>query len=281
MSPPHELKRVTTDNAGLVAVSTLLRETWPVHDRFVPRMLQWLYADNPAGRVVGFDAWSGGSLAAHYAGVPVTAVVRGEVRHGLLSVNTVTHPRHQGAGLFTRLAERTFAAAADEGFSFVVGVANANSIQGFIRKLGFALVARLDVQIGIGELRESGTPKPDGFRRLWTPELLAWRSRSPGTRYSRRRNLLLSTTRYPMIQAVLARLERSAPAIESLPRSAVLPRVWLGLDPGLSWRGSAYVPLPERLRPSPLNLIFKSLDGSAGTIEKADVRFEAIDFDAF
>jgi hypothetical protein len=51
--------------------------------------------------------------------------------------------------------------------------------------------------------------------------------------------------------------------------------------PGIGWRRSAYATLPWKLRPSPLNLIFKSLEPGATRIDRAEVKFDAIDFDAY
>ena len=93
--------------------------------------------------IVGADAWDGERLAAHYVTCPMEAVVEGRVAKGLLSLNTATHPDYQGRGLFTTLAQAAYAQGAAAGYEFVVGVANANSTPGFLKRLEFQHEARL------------------------------------------------------------------------------------------------------------------------------------------
>jgi hypothetical protein len=55
---------------------------------------------------------------------------------------------------------------------------------------------------------------------------------------------------------------------------------WIGLAPNARWSGIA-LRVPQSMRPSPLNLIFKDLTDAARTLDKSKVFFEAIDFDAY
>jgi GNAT superfamily N-acetyltransferase len=144
--------------------------TGQVHAR-LPRLA---VRANPDGRAVGFDAWDGERLAAHYVCVPARARVDGRLVPVLLSLNTATHPRLPGQGLFTKLAAMTFEAAGEAGFDGVYGVANANSTPGFIRKLGFQLVRPLDARSGWADLRH-GRPGPAAlsFERSWSPRRCA------------------------------------------------------------------------------------------------------------
>ena len=58
-------------------------------------------------------------------------------------------------------------------------------------------------------------------------------------------------------------------------------RLWLGLDPGIDWRGSAFLPIPEWLRPSPLNLFFRDLSGGGFAPDPDRLVFRPLDFDAY
>ena len=58
-------------------------------------------------------------------------------------------------------------------------------------------------------------------------------------------------------------------------------RVWLGLDPGIDWARSAFVPIPQRLRPSPLNLLFRDMSGADLLPDPARLVFRGLDFDAY
>jgi GNAT superfamily N-acetyltransferase len=282
----YELRRLALDDAGIGAVSALLRSVWPHEPKFQPAYLKWLYVDNPAGRAIGFNAYRGDELVAHYVTVPWDGALAGRPLRGVLSLNTATHPAHQGKGLFTKLAEATYAAAAAEGVAFVIGVANANSTPGFTRKLGFHLLAPLDVRVGVGRCprdeRHSST-----FARSWSPALLAWRIAAPGARYTSAvwgggRSVEAATT-YPGMRAVLAAFQdpRLAEVCATLPEAPARARVWMGMNASAySWPG-LYVRVPDRARPSPLNLIFRRLDAQGVVPEREALKFEAVDFDAY
>lgn len=256
-----------------------------------PAYLTWCYRDNPAGEVVGRNAWDGDRLAAHYVTVPLRARLRGRDARGVLSLHTATHRDYQGRGLFTRLAEATYADASEAGFEFVVGVANAASTPGFVRKLGFQLVRALDVRVGLGAPAPTDVRAEVDFERVWNAEELAWRLRCPARTYRRTAGaggvtVYAPTGRFGLWVELASRpdeeYERGG-ALARLPALGVQNpvRLWMGLDPSRDWSGQPWLPLPEFLRPSPLNLIYRDLREPGATLDPSRVRFAAIDFDAY
>lgn len=280
----YELRPVTTDEAGIRPVTALLRRVFPDAGHFTEEVLRWQYGANPNGTAVGTNAWLGDALAAHYVTIPLVAQVEGRTERGLLSLNTATHPDHQGKGLFTQVADRTYARAADEGFGFVIGVANGNSTHGFTRKLGFLLVSPLCAMIGLGRLPLQDHGGDEQYRPLWTPDALAWRLAHPAYRYTlkpeRDVQLILAQRAQYGARYVLT-AGRDLPALPMLsPEPKRVPaRIFIGLDPAMDWRRSLYANIPMRFRPSPLNLIFKDLTGRGRTLHSHSVRFHALDFD--
>jgi len=280
MVTSYASRPLETDADSLEAYRSLLAVTSASIER---EYLRWLYCDNPWGTAVGFNAHAGDELAAHYATIPVEAMFDGARTKGLLSLNTATHPKHQGKGLFTRLAEATYAHARERGYEFVVGVANANSTPGFTRKLGFQLVAPLDVRIGIGRLaasRDDGV----GFSLAWTETALRWRLRRPHSGYVATENEKDAVVYAPAhklgVLAYLTHAPRPLTAeLPPVPRTQPL-RMWIGIDPQLERRG-LFAPLPDRLKPSPLNLIFRDLTGRERRLSRDTTRFTLLDFDAY
>lgn len=271
----YDLQPTRTDAESLARYARLLSDVFVGTDKFSERFLTWQYAENPAGTVVGFDALApDGTLAAHYVTIPVEYQRNGQPVKGLLSLNTATHPDHQGKGLFTKLASATYEAAAAAGYGFVIGVANQNSTPGFLKKLGFSLIAPLDVQIGRGTVRyPSAAP---GFSSVFSEALAAWRVACPAGQYFRDGDRLYSKTDRGFIQAILS--QRPELARVATPGSSLV-QMWIGHAPGARF-GMLYGRLPEKLKPSPLNLIYRDLQG--GTPPQADeIRFELIDFDAY
>ncbi len=280
-----EFTPVRCDEAAYAEYVRLFADCFPGVDKFSRDYLDWLYRCNPDGKVVGFDARDGNRLAAHYVCIPARARIGNEEVPVLLSLNTATHPEYQGKGLFTKLAELTLAAGAELGYDSVYGVANANSTPGFTRKLGFQLVGPLQASVGIGPvgIRFSQDTSSLQFRRIWSVQALAWRCACPVNPISAqagqdRTTLLASVPGIPMM--AVAEVDIVAPE-EKEPATISPLRLFLGHVPSAWQRRALYMSIPKRLRPSPLNLIYRSLTGRIKAIDPDAVFLGFIDFDAY
>lgn len=278
MSDGYTFVRVADDDKRLVAEANLLADVFPGSDRYNYDYLKWQYFKNPDGPIVGFDAYNAGTIAAHYVALPIDAVVFNKPSKGLLSLNTATRPEHQGKGLFSRLASETYNLARDLGYEFVVGVANANSTPGFVRKLGFQLVAPLDASVGFGVVK--ARPISDvAFQRRWSTTSHAWRLANPAGKYFCSKGLIFSRTHNRFIRMQLTLSNSDADSTRN--DSGVPPvNAWIGLHPRSYWQGLA-IPVPRRIRPSPLNFIFLDLTGKARKLDPRAVIVDALAFDAY
>lgn len=283
-----EIRAVSCDAETLASYESLFRSCFPNASHLNVAYLEWLYAGNPAGHVIGCDAWEGDTLAAHYACVPVDAKIGGRPARVMLSLNTATHPDFQGKGLFTRLADATYEAGATAGLAAVYGVANTNSTPGFLRKLGFGLVRPLDARIGIGriDIADPATLRADSsFHRDWSPLSLRWRIANPARPY---RLVRLSgggvgaeaPTGHKGLSA-WDELPLTAAAGEALGSASMTARLHLGLRPGHRYHGLRWFEIPRWYRPSPLNMIFRSLDVQTAMPDSDGVVLGQLDFDAF
>ncbi len=279
-----KLRPVATDDGSLEEVAALLAAAFPGVRYLDARYLAWAYRGGPDGSALGFNAYEEGRLAAHYVTQPLRARVAGVEERGLLSFHTATHPDFRGRGLFTELARATFEEAARRGYGHVVGVANAASSPGFVRRLGFQLVSPLDVRLGLGLRSEPRGGEEPAYERIWSGPAVRWRLACPARSYRAVRRGPAAVVYAPAgrlgIWAELGRLPEALVAPELAPLRGRPIRLWMGLEPGgVRWLGSLGV--PARLRPSPLNLIFLDLAGRRRTLDPARVRFSAIDFDAY
>ena len=159
----YRIEPIDPSAKGIGDCRRLLRLVFPSAVHFTENYLDWEYNQNPAGKAVGFNAYHDHELAGHYVTLPLRARLFGSDVSGLLSLNTATHPNHQGNGLFTKLAEHTYARARDLRFEFVIGVANANSTHGFVNKLGFQLVGRLSAKVGLKKVDIQKPPHETEF----------------------------------------------------------------------------------------------------------------------
>lgn len=284
----YSFKPVSTEPSDLVKIQTLLNAafTRTAKESYSYDFLEWEYNRNPAGKIVGYNAFKGETLAAHYVGLPMDAVVNGKREKGLLSLNTATHPDHRGKGLFNLLAEKTYRYAYEKGYSFVVGVANANSTHGFVKKLGFDLVGPLYTMIGRFGIQIPELNTDMQFYRIWDTDQIKWRFfQSPQTYVISRNHSgfsLHSKSSVPFLNIYMGRFESSLLPENFNLRQAVMPALmYIGMANSNILRRSFGFDLPVRLKPSPLNLIFKDLTNHRFTLDPDRVFFQAADFDAF
>lgn len=277
------------DRQSLLRYELLFSECFPKSRKFGSEVLYWLYAENPVGTAIGFDAFDDENLAGHYVCIPATIRINGKPEKALLSLNTATRPAYQGKGLFTKLAEMTYQAAADQNFAGIYGVANANSTPGFTKKLGFQLVQPLDAKVGFGRLGidlQMAHAKAQ-FERVWTPASIEWRSRNPVNRV---RNLSLEdgdgigfyANAFGKSLSVYAEIA-AIDGFNNEKKPMNLPfHLFLGLVPEDVNKFKSYVDIPYRLRPSPLNLIYRSLTPASATrLDAGHINFSFLDFDAY
>jgi hypothetical protein len=58
-------------------------------------------------------------------------------------------------------------------------------------------------------------------------------------------------------------------------------KLWIGLDHRCEWPGYWYCDLPDRFKPSPLNLVFKDLTNSKRLLVPETAQISLLDFDAY
>jgi GNAT superfamily N-acetyltransferase len=276
-----KFKRAKFDLHMLAQYVGLFATCFPGNSKLTVEYLQWLYANNPHGRAIGYDAFSEGRLVAHYVTVPVMfAVPDGSDLKGCWSLNTATHPEFQGKGLFVQLAEKTYEDAAIEGCSFIVGVANQYSSHGFIRRLGFSNLGHLVTQFGYSKTQAKEEQR--GWGRRWNSSTLRWRLKNPSARYDVRRrgdSAVVSThVLHEMINVDLGNFPVSYfDTVERQVLKDIFPSIQIAF--GNTSKG-LLVRVPQRLLPSPWNVIFRRL-GAEQLVPPAELQIVGLDLDTF
>lgn len=282
MAKEYTFLPIKTDKESLAEISTLLQDVFKNKELFSFEYLKWQYADNPNGKVLGYNAYCEGQLAAHYATLPVKSAINGVIRNGLLSLNTATHPDHQGQKLFTRLADQTYATGAENGYEYVVGVANQNSTPGFLKKLGFDLISPLDAKLFVA-MPKIKANQAIAFERFYNTEIKEWRLKNPNEKYLfskaiNNKTAVFSHTKFKSVNAWIGNFADIKPLTFSTRKFF---KIWIGIDNSLKWNNLSSCNIPAFMKPSPLNLIFKNLTATPISIDKNNLRFWAVDFDAY
>ncbi len=276
MTDNYSFQQVKTDDKSLNDVLVLLAQTFPKTTKFSLDYLCWQYKLNPVGEVVGFNAYDGNILAAHYATMPILMNVNNVKRKGLLSLNTATHPNHRGKRLFSILAEKTYEYAAKQGYEFVIGVANANSTHGFLKNLKFELIGSLTVRVGLGaNIRE----KQNANNVIWDKETLQWRLSNPAGQYTYSNGVIYNNM-MPGVKSIMGVTSiKDISAINNIKKKDIFHpfNLYVGLGTDLS--NGLYCKLPSFIKRPPFNLIFRDLTDSGIRIDKDKILFQLIDFD--
>ena len=281
-----EIRPFDPSPEGLSEVAALLAEMFPKATHVNAAYLDWSYNANPLGAALGYNAYAGDRLVAHFASQPMRARIEGREDRGLLTQNAATLPEFMGKGLFTRLVERTMDAGAAAGFGFALALANTNSLHAFVNKLDFQQAGALDVKLGAGPTPPGDASVDLQFEPIWDEKSIAWRLARPGIRYQAKRRddrcqiyvpsgILGISVEFAAFPAAL--VPESLPALST----ANPIRVWLGLDPTRAWSRTAYFDIPMRLRPAPLNFTIRDLSQRNRRFDGDRVRFQAIDFDGY
>ena len=270
----YQIERVKVSDVALHEVQQLLQLVFKSRaEKFSMEYLKWQYADNPVGPIVGFNAYMGDVLAAHYVTMPIYMYIDGKKTLGVLSLNTATHPEHRGKQLFTILAERTYQYAAENGYKFVIGIANAQSTHGFLKHLNFELIGPLNFKIGTGTNIYSH--KDYIFTRYWNKEIMDWRLKNPSMEYFKNGDVVVS----PIKPGFKKMVYHDREGLVSLPKLHGRPfNLYIGFGADLS--KGIYCGIPKFIEHSPFNLIFRDLTkGSLPEVTKDNILFELIDFD--
>jgi hypothetical protein len=269
---------------ALPEIAALLERVFPRTRPLAPD-LEWQYLKSPAGPARYVNAYGeSGDLIAHYALLPTRPLADPPAGFAgtYFSLNTAVDPAAGVPGLMVATARALFRQLQGEGPALVLGVANENSFQGFVRMLGFRSLGRLSLT-----LHSPGTwPASDAPRAL-AHDLphLAWRAARPGlvTYGDPARGALTVRLRHrgiPLDAVLSTGLPEAVVGRLALPRAAGwVPRLYAAF--GAPVRGGFTV--PDRVRPSPLEYIVRVLGDSAllepVTRHLLARRFEFLDFD--
>jgi hypothetical protein len=279
-------------SAAQIATPESLPEIAALLDRIFPspraRMpeLEWQYLQNPAGPARYVNAYgASGELIAHYAVLPTPPLADSPsgVTGTYFSLNTAVDPAAKVPGLMVATGRALFRQLSADGPVIVLGVANENSYQGFVKLLGFRSLGRLLLTA----YPPGQWPKATVPRALTEDHrFLEWRARRPGVRtYSAPAAGALTVRLHyrglPLDAVLTAGLAKDMLEPLDLPAPALwVPRLYATF--GSAGPSGGFV-IPERLRPSPLEYIVQTLgdrsltDGVARYLTSR--RFEFLDFD--
>ncbi len=280
--------------------------------------LDWYYGTPPEGPGMAWEARIDGALVGTVAAIPQNYWVAGKlVRLGVLA-NLAVDPAARGKGVSVAIGRYMARdALAAIGAEAIIAIANAKSTPGLVRRVGFRHVLSLPVVAGLARPNRSestrsfpaagGLDTPEILSIIndfdhasgapvapaWTSEKLRWRLSCPAAKFVLHANddAMIVTKRdterklpVTIVVKVFKRRAATRAALRPLLRAACQThrtRIYLhaGVSPALPIRG---IPVPRRLLPSPLNLLYIKLGPNAPEPEAVRPEpFEFLDFDVY
>lgn len=280
-----KFERLIPNSESLEQTASFLRTVYKESAFFTTEYLKWLYSENPHGLVIGFNAYSKNkTLVGHYGLIPAQVLLFGKVKKIGLSINSASSFEMRGKGLFTTLAELSYAAAKAEGYEAIIGIANHHSTNAFVNQLKFDLVCPLEARIcfsaPVPNEKQFASVKDLEF--LYDSKSVNWRLNHPYHEYyiSNTSPSFLVYRAFKVVEILMTFNSTVRDQLALRQTNVTYPKIWIGKSNNLSWRGVLNFKIPQRLRPSPLNLIFRDLIQNR-RLRADSLHFECFDFDAY
>jgi hypothetical protein len=285
------------------------------------RYLEWYYRQNPLGPAIETDYADDEGLLGHMAGIPHVYHSRSGEHMTMFPLDIAVHGRGRGKGVMAKMTAACYAETERRwGTALLTGMPNANSTEYYVTKGGFRLVTPMPVKICPSvwpnlQKVETHRAEPeylasrefevlfdtldldpvDGWREKYTLPVLRWRLSRPDSDYrihvgddvvvvsaSDRRHgipftIVLKTFRRRGARSALVDANGVVAAACRQRRSALA--VYAGFSCQTRIRG---VPLPERFKPSPLNLVVSCRPPGFIDLQSFEyATYEFLEFDAY
>lgn len=258
------------DNAPLSDYEDLFKKSFPGNKKLNVKYLDWIYNQNPHGKVIGYDAFFENKLAAHYAVIPRIYKFNRQKILSALSLNTATHPNHQRKGLFTKLAKQTYKTCENRGVKFVLGVANQNSIFVFEKKLGFFKYG--NVRIGLVRSKKITSKQLElDINAKW----LSWRLNNPSSIYYQFNGNIYNVNKGIYFQLNDKDIDCT------IPKTIKKKYTPISFKTSFSIKNHPRLVIPLKFQPSPWHVIIKKLDPLLQDSILKSIKLDGLDMDTF
>lgn len=248
---------------------------------------EWLYKKNPLGEFIGIDAvdLKSGEEIGQVGGVPYEFNYNGKKIKVLQSINVCVDRRYRGKKLFKEMASRLEEYAKSENYSLIIAIANKLATPAWQNSIGLKFLTQLDVLLGYGDLGLNNLNLNNSiFTSIWNQKRLEWRKNNPSNSVNiyKQKKIRLSSPSVMSIFKVFSLIECENLSINysKAKFNFFLPNLFIGLVPP-NFNSSIYFKIPEVLKPSPLNFLYKNINDENIEIKKDECFFSYLDFDAY
>ena len=250
------------------------------------RYFQWLYSENPIGNFIGIDAIEDDLEIGQVGGIPYEFNYRGKKIKILQSINVCVDQNYRGKKLFYEMATRLEQYAKKENFLFIIAIANQLATPAWQHSISMQFLSKLEALIGYGDLGLKDLKLYDNnFFSLWNKERINWRKNNPYNRVSiiseEKKIKFTSPSVFSFFQVFSYITNTNYELTFNKKKfNFFLPNLFLGLIPEYKNK-NLFLNIPDILKPSPLNFLYKDITGTNNIIDKKSCFFSYLDFDAY
>ena len=245
----------------------------------------WLYKNNPIGSFIGIDAFDTDKNIeiGQVGGIPYNFNYQGKTIKVLQSINVCVDKRYRGQKLFKEMSSRLEHYAKELNYSFIIAIANSLATPAWMNSISMKFLRKLDVFLtyNLSEF-EHMTFDEKIFRSIWDEKLINWRINNPFNEVkiiSGNKIKFLSPSVFSIFK-VFSFLENNDYSINyNKDEKKIIPNLFIGLLPEKT--KSLHFKIPEIIKPSPLNFLYKDISQKRLNLTKENCYFTYLDFDAY
>ncbi len=243
----------------------------------------WLYKKNPTGNYLGIDAFHNNKLIGQVGGIPLNFKFYNNYIKTLVSINVCVDEQYRGNKLFLNLSKNLEKFLMEENFELIIAIGNKQATPAWKKSINLKYLTQLKSYLGFYNFSKIETNLANyNLYMEWSENLINWRCLNPlnETRIInyKNKNLIQAATGIPFTKVYSnfpINFSNQQPSVNF----DLNLKIYIGLTNEIN-SNFLFRKIPENLKPSPLNFLYKFLKKDYDLKEK-EVLFSFLDFDAF
>ena len=270
---------VVSNTKNLELYLKLYKECFNKYNRGL-NYIDWLYKNNPEGLFLGVDIYFNNRLIGQVCGYKSSFNYKGSIKKVIVPVNVCVKKEFRKKNFFVNAVKKFEKLCYEQNIDLIIGIANKSATPGWIR-LQYNFLKSLDVfffseSFGLEKIEFN----ENIFYSKWDDDKIHWRINNPENKiilFDKNSRLIAKAgTQIPFINVISTFPNETNNKLINLSKNKF--NIFLGTIPNINQK---MLKLPNVLKKSPLNFIYKDLKNENFILNKNQCFFSFLDFDAF
>jgi len=275
----YEFKYVPSNIDNLNQYLKLYQECFKKYNKNLD-YLDWLYSKSPDGLFLGIDVYYKEYLIGQVCGIRSLFNYLGSLKKVIYPLNVCVKKEFRKKNIFYNAIQKFEILCNENDIDFIIGTGNAQATPGWIKQ-NYKYLKSLDVFIFSESFNlEKIKFNNDIFYSVWSEDRINWRISNPINKislYNKETRLIsVASTHIPFLNIVSTFGNSKQTQLPNLSKNKL--NIFIGMIPDTNKK---FISLPNFLKKSPLNLIYKNLKNEKYILEKDSCFFSFLDFDHF